>query len=369
MTVTEDDVPQEITKLFGAVQYEEASEIPVEHGYIWTSCASVENGNPIFWDESVAEAITGGAIAPPSMVSVWFRPHHWAPGRASQLLPLQVHFDLKERLGLPEAVMTDDTIVFHEPVRVGDLLKTHQVLQSVSGPKTTKLGDGRFWVIDVVYTNQRDELVAVETYTGFGYKRAPRAPQATSGSPAPSAAASPASSSGTATGAAAASSADSANTAPRMLLGDAEIGTRLPDLSYEVTATTVVLGALATRDWRPMHHDKDFAVERNGTRDIFLNTPNQAAWFERFVTDWTGPHGRLGRIVFRMKGSVFPGDTMVLSGEVTGKSVGDDGCGWVDLSLALSVGDVVCTTAAAHVALPVGPNDNPWLRRSERWNP
>ena len=50
-----------------------------------------------------------------------------------------------------------------------------------------------------------------------------------------------------------------------------------------------MLGALATRDWRPMHHDRDFAIERNGARDIFLNTPNQQAWFERFVTDWTGP--------------------------------------------------------------------------------
>ncbi len=58
-------------------------------------------------------------------------------------------------------------------------------------------------------------------------------------------------------------------------------GQRLPELSKDVTATTVVLGALATRDWRPMHHDKDFAVERNGVRNIFLNTPNQAAWFER----------------------------------------------------------------------------------------
>ena len=84
-----------------------------------------------------------------------------------------------------------------------------------------------------------------------------------------------------------------------------------------MTATTVVLGALATRDWRPMHHDKDFAVERNGTRDIFLNTPNQAAWFERFITDWTGPHGRLGRMTFRMRDSVFPGDTMVFDGVVS----------------------------------------------------
>ena len=37
--------------------------------------------------------------------------------------------------------------------------------------KTTKLGTGRFWVIDVVYSNQDGELVAVESYTGFGYRR------------------------------------------------------------------------------------------------------------------------------------------------------------------------------------------------------
>ncbi len=87
---------------------------------------------------------------------------------------------------------------------------------------------------------------------------------------------------------------------PRLLLGDVAAGDALPALDYEVSATTVVLGALATRDWRPMHHDKDFAVHRNGTRDIFLNTPNQAAWFERYLTDWTGPHGRRARVTFRM---------------------------------------------------------------------
>lgn len=78
------------------------------------------------------------------------------------------------------------------------------------------------------------------------------------------------------------------NSTPRLLFGDLEVGDRLPPLSHRVTATTVVLGALASRDWRPMHHDKDFAIERNGTRDIFINTPNNAAWFERYVTDWTG---------------------------------------------------------------------------------
>jgi acyl dehydratase len=166
-----DDIPQAVLDLIGEVQYEETGEFPVEQGYIWTTCSSVENGNPLFWDADVAAEVTGGTIAPPTMLSVWFRPHNWAPGRTEVALPLQVHFDLKETFGLPEAVMTDNTIVFHEPVRPGDILHTRQILRSVSDPKTTKLGSGRFWVIDVEYLNQHEELVGVESYTGFGYKR------------------------------------------------------------------------------------------------------------------------------------------------------------------------------------------------------
>ena len=77
-----------------------------------------------------------------------------------------------------------------------------------------------------------------------------------------------------------------------------------------------------------MHHDKDFAVHRNGIRDIFINTPTNAAWFERYITDWTGPKGRLGRIKFKMKSSVFPGDTMTFSGNVVNTTTDDSGCGW-----------------------------------------
>jgi acyl dehydratase len=160
-----------------------------------------------------------------------------------------------------------------------------------------------------------------------------------------------------------------ATPAPVLMLSEVAVGDRLPELAYDVTATTVVLGALASRDWRPMHHDKDFAVERNGTRDIFLNTPNQAAWFERFLTDWTGPHGRLGRMTFRMHGSVFPGDTMVFSGVVDEVTIDDAGCGWLGVDVTLSVDGDVKTTCAARVAVPVDRDDNPWSRTGTRWKP
>jgi acyl dehydratase len=156
---------------------------------------------------------------------------------------------------------------------------------------------------------------------------------------------------------------------PQLLLDEVSVGDELPTLDYAVTATTVVLGALATRDWRPMHHDKDFAVERNGTLDIFLNTPNQAAWFERYLTDWTGPYGRLARVTFRMKGSVFPGDTMVLSGVVESTSVDAVGCGFVTVAVTLAVDGDVKTTCAARVAVPRGADDNPWARKGDQWRP
>jgi len=165
------DLPAEVQGWIGEPKYTERGEFPVERGYIWTSCSSVENGNPLYWDDSVAEQVTDGPVAPPTMISVWFRPHQWAPGRTKQALPLQVHFDLKEAFDLPEAVMTDNTIVFGVPVRPGDMLETCQVLKSVSEPKRTKLGEGRFWVIEVQYTNQNGESVGVESYTGFGYRR------------------------------------------------------------------------------------------------------------------------------------------------------------------------------------------------------
>ena len=104
-------------------------------------------------------------------MSLWIRPHYWEPGAEGEQVALKVHFDLKARFDLPEAVMSDNTLVFYEPVRPGDVITHWQVLKSVSDEKTTKLGTGRFWVIDLEYVNQDGTLVGVESYTGFGYRR------------------------------------------------------------------------------------------------------------------------------------------------------------------------------------------------------
>jgi acyl dehydratase len=163
------ELPATVQSWIGEPRYDSTSVVPVEQGYVWTFCAAVQDGNPLYWDAGQAQRITGGATAPPAMLSVWMRGHHWSPDPAGSELPLQVHFDLKRELDLPEAVISGYSLTLHDPVRIGDLLRVRQVLRSVSGLKTTKLGRGRFWVIDVEYFRPGGELAGVESYTAFGY--------------------------------------------------------------------------------------------------------------------------------------------------------------------------------------------------------
>lgn len=167
-----DKLPEQVAAMIGTPMYPETATFPAERSYAFNTLAATQNANPLFWDEAVADELTGGPVLPPTTLSLWMRPHYWEPGAVGEQVALKVHFDLKAIFGLPEAVMTDNTIVFHDPVRPGDVISNQQVLRSVSGPKTTKLGSGRFWVIDVEFHNQHGDLVGVESYTGFGYVRA-----------------------------------------------------------------------------------------------------------------------------------------------------------------------------------------------------
>jgi acyl dehydratase len=157
-----------------------------------------------------------------------------------------------------------------------------------------------------------------------------------------------------------------------LLLCDINEGVELPVLEKEVKPVTVVLGALASRDWRPQHHDYKFATDNNGLDDIIMNTPNLAAWFERYLTDWTGPKGRLGRIKFRMKDSVYPGETMRFAGTVTGieTAIGRAGdVGWVDVAIELSAGGKSCVGCEARIAVPMTSEANPWNLKGDDWKP
>lgn len=139
-------------------------DIVCERGYILHWLEATENANPKFWDEA-------SGIAPPSMLSVWMRPLQFVPGRTETWMPLSLHFDLKQAFDLPDGVVSASEMTLHAPVRLGDRITTTQTIRDISDEKTTRVGTGRFWTIDVSYRNQDGELKGVETYEMFSYKR------------------------------------------------------------------------------------------------------------------------------------------------------------------------------------------------------
>ena len=91
----------------------------------------------------------------------------------------------------------------------------------------------------------------------------------------------------------------------------------------DITCTTVISGAIASRDFTPVHHDRDF-VQNLGLKDIFLNNATICGYVGKYLTDWTGPEGELKEISFRIGASCFPGDTMTMTGKVVKKYVEAD---------------------------------------------
>lgn len=102
-----------------------------------------------------------------------------------------------------------------------------------------------------------------------------------------------------------------------VFLEDVTVGQSLPSLELEVTPTFVISTAMATRDFQDVHHDRDRA-QGSGAKDIFLNILTTNGLVARLVTDWAGPRARLRRTSIRLGVPAYAGDTLVLSGSVSG---------------------------------------------------
>ncbi len=90
----------------------------------------------------------------------------------------------------------------------------------------------------------------------------------------------------------------------------------LPELVLDVTPTFVVATAIATRDFYPVHHDRDFAL-RGGSKDIFLNILTTTGLVQRYVTDWAGPEAIVRAVSIRLGAPCYAGDTLTFAGQAS----------------------------------------------------
>ena len=97
---------------------------------------------------------------------------------------------------------------------------------------------------------------------------------------------------------------------------DVAVGDQLPPLAIDITTSLVVCGALATRDFEPVHHDKA-AATATGLPDVFMNILTSQGLMTRYATDWSGPDAVVKSLDLRLGAPNVPGMVMTLTGAVT----------------------------------------------------
>ncbi len=99
---------------------------------------------------------------------------------------------------------------------------------------------------------------------------------------------------------------------------DVSVGDKLPPLDIDISSGLIVGGALATRDFEPVHHDKSVA-QASGLPDVFMNILTSQGLMSRFVTDWSGPDASIKSLDLKLGAPNVPGMVMTITGEVTDK--------------------------------------------------
>ncbi len=132
-------------------------------------------------------------------------------------------------------------------------------------------------------------------------------------------------------------------------LESVKVGDRLPELPIDLTVSLIVGGAIASRDFTPVHHSRK-AAQDAGMQDVFMNILSTNGLVGRYVTDWAGADARITAVSIKLGTPNLPGDTMTITGEV--KSKQDDGTVEIEVAGKNAWGNHV--TGTVTVVLPTG---------------
>jgi acyl dehydratase len=265
----------------------------VDSATIRTFCEAIGDTNPIYLDDDAARAHGHPAqVVPPALLHAWTMPPLPLRGNGSVVpgtddlagttIIEQVRQDLIAA-GYDAVVATDYEHDYVRYLTVGDWITERSSLETISEPKQTRLGLGRFVTTLHRFFDAHDELVGTQRLRVLVFPRrsaasAPRHVEAGSSHPMPA-------------------------------RGD----DAWPALEISVTATIVTCAAIASNDFNPVHHDRDLA-QSQGLPDIIMNILASCGLASRYVTDRFGPATRIRALRLRLGIPNHPGDRLVLTG-------------------------------------------------------
>jgi acyl dehydratase len=279
----------------------EVARDPVNQAMIRHWCDAMEDANPVYIDAAfAARSVHGQIVAPPAMLNAWTM--SGLPGRpAGRSDPAGEVYRALDAAGFSSVVATDSAHEYPRYLRLGDLVQGVGEVEEVSDEKRTALGVGHFVTTQTSYTTQAGELVGRMRFRILKYVPG-------TGRAAPEDAAQ------------AAAPRDLPPRPPRrtatLRAGDVKLGDALAPCPVPITATRIVAGAIASRDYQDVHHDRELAKLR-GSPDIFMNILTTSGIVARYASDWAGPEALLRRLSIRLGAPNYPGDVMLMTGTVS----------------------------------------------------
>jgi len=97
------------------------------------------------------------------------------------------------------------------------------------------------------------------------------------------------------------------------------VGDKLPAKEIPITSSLIVGGAVASRDFTTVHHDKK-AAQQAGLPDIFMNILTSNGLMSSYITNWAGPDSTTKKIDLKLGAPNLPGFIMTITGEVKTKN-------------------------------------------------
>jgi acyl dehydratase len=258
---------------------------------------ALDDRNPAYDEDTAAATRFGEIVAPPAMLQTWTmaRPaiagiaeRGGAPGELDPSSPLPT----LAAAGYTGTLATNSVLRFERYLRLGDRLTATSALESVSERKHTGLGRGYFVAWSTRYADTSGEVVGTQLFTVFKFQPGP--PPEPTGD-------------------------------PRTPRGETPppAGEELPTFDLDVTATVIVAGAIASRDFMPVHHDRDYA-RAQGAPDLFMNILTSTGYVSRYVTDWSGADSAVHQISIRLGAPAIPGRPLRFRGHVASDVVDGD---------------------------------------------
>ncbi len=135
---------------------------------------------------------------------------------------------------------------------------------------------------------------------------------------------------------------------------DVQDGQDVPSVTFNLTIQRLVMSAGANRDFATHHHNTAMG-QADGAPDMHANADSCLAMWERAITDWSGPVGRLKKVNFRITTFNAAGDAVTVSGKVA-KKWQEKGLHLVELDMKTEHARGLSMQGTAVVALPSKSN-------------